>query len=80
MTNFNETPFSPVGTKGESRQLKEPITLVGARVEWASHGPGEIARENGLQTVAYGDIRYFGILGGLYRVTEVTVYGEGGEN
>lgn len=56
--------------------IQEPISGYGIRVEWASHGIGDIAKNYNIETVHYADIRYRNILGGIWQKREVRVYGQ----
>lgn len=56
--------------------IQEPISGYGVKVEWASHGIGDIAKNYNINTVHYADIRHRSLLGGLWQKKEVIVYGQ----
>ncbi len=69
------TPRASDSATGYQREIREPFTGTGIRAEWAGYAPGETARDGGLESIHYADIRRRSFVGGIWRSTTALVYG-----
>lgn len=60
----------------DTKQLKEPITRFNLSAQWDSRAIGDAAREAGLSTIYYADMKTISILGGVWKQEIVRVWGE----
>jgi hypothetical protein len=60
---------------GKVIRIKEPITGYGIYAEFNANAIGEIARQNGIQTVYFADQEIFNVLG-IWRHNRVIIYGQ----
>jgi hypothetical protein len=58
-TNFDRTPAASDRAGGDTKQLDYSYL----RVLWSGNGIGEIAKENGFETVYYADLETLRVLG-----------------
>ena len=75
-TNMKEAQVSKHTVKGQSYEIREPVTIVGLRIELASQAPGDIAKKYHLKRINYADLRTKGFMFGLWLHKTVIVYGE----
>lgn len=57
-TDFHRTPASTQTASGDTKQIDYYV-----RVLWSGNAIGEIARENGFETVSYADLETLRVLG-----------------
>ena len=62
--------------KGNSKQLKIPITRLDLSAEWDSRAIGDIARLSGMSTVYGCDSRRQSYVLGIWAQDEVIIYGQ----
>jgi hypothetical protein len=75
--NPTDVPVATVVGEGSTVELQEPFSGYGLRVEWGSHrGLGDVAQRRCVDLLSHGDIRRERILGGVWKRTTVTVYGQ----
>lgn len=74
--DMNKTPYAPASESSSSTQIKEPITGLGLRAEWAGYGIGQAARRGGLERIYFADVRNEMVLGGIWQRTTVIVHGK----
>lgn len=73
--DMGATPRAREATCGVQRVVREPFTGAGIRAEWAGYAPGEAARQGGIETIHYADIRRESVVGGVWSATTALVYG-----
>jgi hypothetical protein len=75
--NSTNVPVSTVAGEGSTVELQEPFSGYGLWVEWGSHrGLGDVAQRQCVDLLSHADIRRERILGGVWKRTTVTVYGQ----
>ena len=62
-------------TDGRTLEIKEPFTGFGLYVRVDSHAIGDIARQNGIQTLYFADQQRFSLLG-IWTTVKTILYGE----
>jgi hypothetical protein len=74
--NLHNTPM-PANTpsNGRTLEIKEPITGLGLYARVDSNAIGDIARQNGMQTLYFADQETFSILG-IWTTVKTILYGE----
>lgn len=75
-TNMDNTPRGTKVATLDSKQLKEPITRFNLSAEWDSRAIGDAARQAGLSTIYYADMKTISVLGGVWRQKTIRVWGE----
>ncbi len=68
--NSNQTPLVIESEEGDVKHLSYSLV----DVQWDSNAIGDIARENGIETVYFADIEFFSILG-IWTQDTVHIYG-----
>lgn len=59
-----------------SKEIHEPITAAGIGIEWKSRAIGEAAKKHGITNVYFADIQTTSVLGGVFRMQTIQVYGD----
>lgn len=75
-TNMHSTPRSIDRGKARTSELREPITGINIKAEWASRSIGDAMSNGALENGEFADIRTVSVLGGLWKRQTVVVYGE----
>ena len=75
-TNFDNTPVATNRCVLDTHQIREPVSAYGLAAEWTTGDFAALAREAGIATPRYADIRRFSVLYGLYRRNSIIVYGD----
>jgi hypothetical protein len=75
-TDMDKAPRGTRLASLDTKQLKEPITRFNLSAEWASRAIGDAAKQAGLATIFYADMKTISILGGVWRQQIVRVWGE----
>ena len=74
--NLHLTPMaSNPPTNGRTLEIKEPFTGYGLYARVDSNAIGDIARQNGMQTLYFADQQRFSILG-IWTTVKTILYGE----
>ncbi|MBI5064127.1 MAG: hypothetical protein HZB87_11875 [Desulfatitalea sp.] len=74
--NLHDSPApAEVPNSGRTLEIKEPISGVGLYVQVDSNAIGDIARQNGMQTLYFADRQYFSILG-IWTTDKTILYGQ----
>ncbi len=76
VTNMKGTPIGTRRVTLDRHQIREPLTRLQLRAEWASNAIGDAAKRKGLKKVYYADLHTLSILFGIYQQKEVIVYGD----
>ncbi len=72
--NNTPVPANPPQS-GKTIEIKEPITRLGMYAQVNSNALGEVARQNGMQTLYFADRQVFSILG-IWTTVRSILYGE----
>jgi hypothetical protein len=75
-TNMRKTSLGLKRGSGSSKQLRIPYSSFDLTSEWDSRAIGIIAKNNNLGTVKACDKRLVSVLGGIFRKSEVIIYGD----
>ena len=74
--NLRHTPMpSNPPSNGRTLEIKEPFTGFGLYARVDSNAIGDIARQNGMQTLYFADQQRFSILG-IWTTVKTILYGE----
>lgn len=73
--DLNATPV-PDGPSGSDRiiEIKEPFTGAGISARVSVNAIGEIALQNGVETLYFADQQYFSVLG-IWKTNRIILYG-----
>ena len=74
--DMNATKVGSKMAELSSKEIHEPITAAGIGIEWKSRAIGEAAKKHGITDVYFADIQTTSVLGGVFRMQTIQVYGD----
>jgi len=75
-TDMRGTGLGNKTARGGAYRVELPTNRIDLIAEWNSKAIGDIAKNNGINTVYGCDQRTISVLGGIFRKEEIIVYGE----
>jgi len=73
--DLNNTPVMPQCGEGSILRIREPFSGYGIYTELNTNAVADIAREHGLETVYFADLRTFSLFN-IWRSQTLTLYGK----
>lgn len=75
-TNLRGTPLGSSSGEGSSKKIELPTTRIDVSAEWDSRAIGDIAKQQGIETIRGCDSRRQSYVLGIWREDSIVVYGD----